>query len=168
MMPLPGAAPLKRTVESARDFHSSSFRARLFCAVLFACLPAVACAQYPPASTPYGPAIIHGCHDGDTCTISIPSLPPVFGDRLPIRLAGIDTPELGSACVHERMLAVRARNVLRSRLLAAQRVEIDLLARDKYFRVLALIRADGVDLADALLAAGLAHPYGGGPKLAWC
>ena len=133
-----------------------------------ALLPATACAQFPPASTPYGPAIIHGCHDGDTCTISIPSLPPVFGDRLPIRLAGIDTPELSSACAHEQALAARARNFLRSRLLNATHVEIDFLARDKYFRVLALIRADGIDLADALLGAGLAHPYDGGPRRAWC
>lgn len=131
-------------------------------------LPATACAQYPPATTPYGPAIIHGCHDGDTCTISISSLPPLFGDRLPIRLAGIDTPELSSACAHERALAIRARNVLRSRLLAAQVVEITPVARDKYFRVLALISADGHDLANILLAAGLASPYGGGPKRAWC
>jgi micrococcal nuclease len=140
----------------------------IICVLLLLLLPAPAGAAYPDASTPYGPAIIHGCYDGDTCTISIPSLPSLFGDRLPIRLAGIDTPEKGSRCDRERALAVQARNFLRARLRAAREIEIDLIARDKYFRVLTLIRADGVDLADALLAAGLAHPYGGGPKLAWC
>lgn len=122
-------------------------------------LPSVACAQYPIASTAHGPATIHGCHDGDTCTITLPSLPPLFGDRLSIRLAGIDTPELTSHCASERARAVAARNFLRRALLEAKAVEIDLIARDKYFRVLALIRADGVDLADALVEAGLASPY---------
>lgn len=96
-------------------------------------LPSVACAQYPIATTAHGPATIHGCHDGDTCTITIPSLPPLFGDRLSIGLAGIDTPELSSHCASERARAVAARNFLRRALLAATTVEIDLLARDKYF-----------------------------------
>lgn len=131
-------------------------------------LPAAACAQFPPASTPYGPATIHGCYDGDTCTISIPSLPSLFGDRLPIRLAGIDTPEMKGACAHEKTLALRARAYVRERLLNAQHVEITPVARDKYFRVLSIITVDGADLADALLAEGLAHPYGGATKPTWC
>lgn len=131
-------------------------------------LPAAACAQFPPASTPYGPATIHDCYDGDTCTISIPSLPSLFGDRLPIRLAGIDTPEMRGACSQERALAVRARAYVRDKLLHAQRVEITPVARDKYFRVLSIITVDGDDLADGLLAQGLAHPYGGATKPTWC
>lgn len=136
--------------------------------LLFCLFPTVACAQFPPAITPFGPATIHGCHDGDTCTISIPALPPLFGDRLLIRLAGIDTPELAAPCAAERRAAVAARNFLRAKLLAASTVTITPIARDKYFRVLGLIEADGQDLADALLSAGLATPYDGGPKRAWC
>lgn len=139
-----------------------------YIALLWMLLPATACAQFPLATTPYGPATIHGCHDGDTCTISIPSLPPLFGSRLAIRLAGIDTPELAAPCAEERARAIAARNVLRRALLAAQSVEIDLLARDKYFRVLALIRADGVDLAHELVRVGLATPYEGGAKTTVC
>ncbi|HSE60402.1 MAG TPA: hypothetical protein VLA99_17005 [Nitrospiraceae bacterium] len=67
-------------------------------------------------------------------------------------MAGIDTLEKSSACAHERALAVRARNFLRSLLFAAKSVAFNLLAREKYFRVLGLIRADGQDLPDALLA----------------
>lgn len=131
-------------------------------------IPVVACAQFPPASTPYGPATIHGCYDGDTCTISIPSLPSLFGDRLPIRLAGIDTPEMKGACAREKTLALRARAYVRERLLSAHHVEITPVARDKYFRVLSIITVDGADLADGLLAEGLAHPYGGATKAGWC
>lgn len=121
-----------------------------------------------PAVTPYGPATILHCHDGDTCTISIPSLPSLFGEKLPIRLVGIDTPEMNSACAAERRLAVQAKQFLANRLRGAQTVEIQPVARDKYFRVLALILADGRDLADELVAAGLAYPYNGGSKRSWC
>jgi len=140
--------------------------------LLYSCLlillPTAACAQFPPATTPYGPATIHGCYDGDTCTISIPSLPSLFGDRLPIRLAGIDTPEIKGACAREKALAMRARTYVRERLLDAQHIEITPVARDKYFRVLSIITVDGHDLADDLQAAGLARPYGGGTKSPWC
>lgn len=141
--------------------------------LLYSCvlilLPTAACAQFPvQAHTPYGPATIHGCYDGDTCTITIPSLPPLFGERLPIRLAGIDTPERKGECDRERALAVRARTYIVDRLLQAQRIEITPVARDKYFRVLSLIVLDGRDLADDLLAAGLAHPYSGATKPPWC
>jgi endonuclease YncB( thermonuclease family) len=83
-------------------------------------------------------------------------------------LCGADAKRGRTACAEERARAIAARNVLRRALLAAQSVEIDLLARDKYFRVLALIRADGVDLAHELVRVGLATPYEGGSKTTVC
>jgi endonuclease YncB( thermonuclease family) len=51
----------------------------------------------------------------------------------------------------------------------AKRIELVDLRRDKYFRVLAGIRADGRDVARQLIEAGLAVPYAGGTKTAnWC
>ena len=35
--------------------------------------------------------LFHGCYDGDTCKFTFLTLPPLFGERVPIRLAGIDT-----------------------------------------------------------------------------
>ncbi len=120
------------------------------------------------AVTPYGPATILGCHDGDTCTISIPSLPSLFGEKLPMRLVGIDTPEINGSCEVERQLAIKAKQFLLTRLQSGGRVEIQPVARDKYFRILALISVDGQDLADELVAAGLAVSYNGGTKPSWC
>lgn len=125
-------------------------------------------ATYPDALTTVGPATIHGCYDGDTCTISIPTLPSLFGDRLSLRLAGIDTPEMKGKCDQEKMLALQAKAFLTQHLEQAQDIQIELVARDKYFRVLALIVADGLDLADEMVKAGLANAYGGGTKQRWC
>lgn len=111
-------------------------------------------AAFPHVSTTAGPGIIHGCYDGDTCTITIPGLPSVFGDKLGLWLVGIDTPEMKGKCDEERALAKQAKAFLNSRLEAAQDISVEFVARDKYFRVLALIIADGMDLADAMVEAG--------------
>ena len=43
------------------------------------------------------------------------------------------------------------------------------MRRDKYFRILAGIRADGRDVGRMLIEAGLAVQYDGGTKTAnWC
>jgi endonuclease YncB( thermonuclease family) len=113
--------------------------------------------------------IFHGCHDGDTCTFTLPAVPPPFGNQIPIRLAGIDTPEIHGKCNREKLLARQAQS-LTSRLLSeAKQIELVDMRRDKYFRVLAGIRADGHDVARVLIEQGLAVPYAGGTKTAnWC
>ena len=41
--------------------------------------------------------------------------------------------------------------------------------RGKYFRIVAFVEADGMDVSDALLGSGLAVPYRGGKKTGdWC
>lgn len=131
-------------------------------------IPGLAAAAYPDATTTVGSATIHDCYDGDTCTISIPTLPGIFGDRLGLRLVGIDTPEIKGKCDRERDLAREAKAFLMTHLRSAQDIQIEFVARDKYFRVLALIVADGLDLADELVKAGLAYAYSGGTKSSWC
>ena len=98
--------------------------------------PGFSFAAYPDATTTVGPVIIPGCYDGDTCTISIPTLPGIFGDRLSLRLVGIDTPEMKGKCDSERMLALQAKAFLTQRLEQAQTIDIELVVGDKYFRVL--------------------------------
>lgn len=91
-----------------------------------------------------------------------------------VRLAGIDAPELHGRCRAERDLAVRARAHAMARLSPAGHWPAPARLYDvgagKYGgRVLARVRtADGEDLGRSLLAAGLARPYAGGSRRAWC
>jgi len=113
--------------------------------------------------------IFHGCHDGDTCTFTLPAVPPPFGNQIPIRLAGVDTPEIHGKCDREKLLARQAQAFTQRLLNEAKQIELVNMRRDKYFRVLAGIRVDGIDVARQLLEAGLAVPYDGGTKTAnWC
>jgi len=120
--------------------------------------------------SPFIAVTVHDCYDGDTCTVTLndPLLPAIFGERIPVRLDGIDTPERHSPCADERRQAKAARTFLLDRLAHATRVDLVTPRRDKYFRILALVTADGEDLSAALLHAGLAYPYHGGTKTAWC
>ena len=55
--------------------------------------------------------------------------------------------------------------------LIENRLSIDLIAieRGRYFRIVATVLVDGVDLAQILIAAGVGVPYNGkGPRHSWC
>ncbi|GIK99585.1 MAG: hypothetical protein BroJett029_37940 [Alphaproteobacteria bacterium] len=86
-----------------------------------------------------------------------------------VRLSGINAPELRGDCDVERQLARKAKDFL-SRRLAGRAVRLRDITYDKYGgRVVARIDdAAGSDLATELVAAGLAHPYDGGKRAAWC
>ena len=51
-----------------------------------------------------------------------------------------------------------------------QAAKIELLEprRDKYFRILARVMADGQEVAEELVKAGLAVRHDGGKKKRWC
>jgi len=87
-----------------------------------------------------------------------------------VRIAGFDTPEIRARCAAEQAGAVAARDALRG-LLAAGRVTMDRIRRDKYpGRVGARVFVDGQDIASMMLARGdgLARPYQGGRRGSWC
>lgn len=146
-----------------------------------ACLLVLAagCAARPPLhhpalqlarESPFIGITVHHCYDGDTCTVTLndPFLPPVLGDHIPVRLAGIDTPEIKGHCDAERTMAIQARDFLTARLAAAVRVDLVEPKRDKYFRLNGRLLADGQDLSQALIQAHLARAYDGGTKTPFC
>lgn len=107
-------------------------------------------------------------YDGDTFTANIKGWPPVVGERVQVRIRGIDTPELTSKDPAKLDQARRAKQrlveLLRGTLERRPKVTLHAVARDKYFRVLATVRADGVDVGQVLIREGLAREYDGGKK----
>lgn len=113
--------------------------------------------------------LVTDCYDGDTCFVDIPYLPPVFGERLGIRFLGLNTPEIRGDCPEEKELAKTARDFVWGLVFLAKRVDLYDIQRDKYFRLDAIVMADGVNVNQALIDAGLAVPYDGqGPRKDWC
>lgn len=104
------------------------------------------------------------CYDGDTCTFTGPK-----GEPVKVRLLGIDAPEIKGACEAERDKAALAKNILTRMLTQASQIEMASWGeKDRYGRLLGIIRADGVDVAGALILLGLGRPYQGGKRQPWC
>ena len=123
------------------------------------------------AAPEYGTAIVSkviSVYDGDTFRVDIDSLPPIVGKNIPIRLNGVDTPEIRGKCQYEKDLALKARDFVRKRLANAKEIKLTKLQRGKYFRVVADVMVDGVSLEQELLDKELAYKYTGGKKSSWC
>ena len=107
-------------------------------------------------------------YEGDTFRVDIDSLPPIVGKNIPIRLNGVDTPEIQGKCQYEKDLALKARDFVRKKLANAKEIKLTKLQRGKYFRVVADVMIDGVSLEQELLDNELAYKYTGGKKSSWC
>ena len=136
----------------------------LYLLVCFLSLNTYAAKQYGSVTV----SKIISVYDGDTFRVNIDSLPPLIGKNIPVRLEGVDTPEINGKCQYEKDLALEARDFVRSKLSNAVEILLNDLQRGKYFRIVAKVYIDGVSLEEELLQNGLAYQYNGGKKSNWC
>ena len=124
------------------------------------------------ATPNYGSIVISGItsvYDGDTFRANIPDYPPIVGENIGIRIKGIDTPEIRGKCAKEISLAKDAQSFAEKTLRSAEVVELRNLQRGKYFRIVADVYADGINVGDELVKESLAVVYDGGRKTKdWC
>ena len=108
------------------------------------------------------------CYDGDTCYITMKSLPKSLS-KMTVRILGIDTPELRGKCAKEKELAMKAKIFANLIFLEARKIEFKDLKWDKYGgRILSNVYIDGYLYADMIINEQLARPYDGGKKEGWC
>lgn len=106
-------------------------------------------------------------YDGDTFTVDINKYPSIIGKKMHIRIYGIDTPEMKDDNPVVKQKAKSAKDFATKKLTKAKVVVLKNLMRDKYFRVLATVTADGEDVGQSLINAGYAKPYFGATKEVW-
>lgn len=102
-------------------------------------------------------------YDGDTFRAILPNEPK----DLPIRVRGVDTPEIKGQCSYEKDAALRARDFTKSLLRNAKVIQLSDVGEDKYHRVLATVTIDGVDLANTLISEGFGRQWKGHREI-WC
>lgn len=109
--------------------------------------------------------------DGDTFRIYVVL---ASGERAsaPVRIRGVDTPELHGACEAEIRAAREAARVL-ERLLRGGEILLERIASDKYDRVLARVVVRGPDghsrdIAEAMVRGGYGRFYDGHRRAGWC
>jgi len=117
----------------------------------------------------YEGAIYVRNYDGDTITFNLPNLHPIIGEKIKIRVIGIDTPEIRGKCENEKYNAQQAQKMVADILKDTEEITLKNMERGKYFRIAADVSVDGESLADLLVEAGLAVMYQGGKKTSkWC
>ena len=96
-------------------------------------------------------------------------LHPIIGEKISIRVNGIDTPEIKGKCEKEKYDAPQAQQRVADILKDADQIVLRNMERGKYFRIAADVFVDGESLADMLIEAGMAVRYDGGTKTKdWC
>ena len=108
-------------------------------------------------------------YDGDTITFNLPNLHPIIGEKISVRVNGIDTPEIKGNCEKEKYEAQQAKEMVADILKDAEQINLKNMERGKYFRIVADVLVDGEDLGSMLVDAGVAVRYDGGKKShKWC
>lgn len=133
--------------------------------------PSIALADYGSVTVDQ----ITSFRDGDTIVVNINDWPPIIGERIPVRISGINAPERRSRCdteaekEREKELAADARIYLVERLRGADTIELRQIERGSFFRINAEVWADGENVGQDMLAEGHSLPYieGAGGK-GWC
>lgn len=121
-------------------------------------------------TVPYIPPVKTGhvikVYDGDTITIatsfsSLITKTPLY--RFPVRLRGIDCPEIKGTTNDEKEIALIAKAELES-LIYGKKVTLKNVATDKYGRLLADVYLGNTNLTTHMLDKRLAVPYFGKTK----
>lgn len=108
-------------------------------------------------------AQIASVYDGDTFKINLNCSMRVFCEKVPVRVRGIDCPEIKGKTEREKRLAQKAKAFTKDFLLRGE-VNLSNCGRDKYFRLLCDVDVNGQNLAQELLKRKLAYRYDGGTK----
>lgn len=128
----------------------------------------------PTTTIRFFDADVHGCYDGDTCTVALreSSTTRAMGQvttvtvewpKLKLRLCDINAPELRPR--KSRAAALASRNLLIHMIETATVVKVAIPhtdgqpARDNFGRLLGYIYADGENLNEAMVRAGAAKRY---------
>ena len=101
----------------------------------------------------YEGAIYVRNYDGDTITFNLPGLHPIIGEKISIRVNGIDTPEIRGKCEKEKYDVQQARDMVADILKDAEQIVLRNTERGKYFRIAADVIVDGESLGDMLIEA---------------
>ena len=108
--------------------------------------------------------IVIKVYDGDTFTIAS-KMPfrnsPLY--RFPVRLRGVDAPEIKGKTEDEKIMALEARDALSQKILY-KKVTLKNIGNEKYGRILADVYLENSNINEWLLREHYAVPYDGGTK----
>lgn len=127
-----------------------------------------------PASEPLPTTLtvtrVRSVYDGDTFRVEARELVSADGWGIPIRVRGVDAPELDGECEREVLLAKASRQWLVERFNRAKEialVNVD-FAEDRYGRIVADVVVDSSTLSREMIDVGAAKAWLNGSTHKWC
>lgn len=103
-------------------------------------------------------------YDGDTFKINLNCSLDFYCEKVPVRVLGVDTPEIKGKTKKEKKAAQKAKKFTKNFLEKAP-ISLSNCTRDKYFRLLCSVtNGEGKNLADELIKNNLGYEYWGGKK----
>lgn len=103
-------------------------------------------------------------YDGDTFKINLNCSLAIYCEKVPVRVRGVDCPEIKGKTEKEKRLAQKAKAFTKD-FLERGSVTLTDCGRDKYFRLLCdVTNGEDKDLAEELIRHKLGYAYNGGKK----
>jgi len=118
----------------------------------------------PKSPKTYGQVVIAevtSIYDGDTFRCNIKDYPSIVGERIPIRINGIDCPEMKDNREEVKQLARRAKQFTVGKSRGAKVISLKNMQRGKYFRIVADVDIDGQNLGKLLIQEGCGFSFAG-------
>jgi len=131
--------------------------------VVFLGLVVLCQAQDNDLSQNFNKVELASVYDGDTFRVHLTCKYGVFCKTIPIRVRGVDCPEIKGGSAETKALAKRAKTFTKN-FLKGGKILLRNCGRDKYFRLLCDVKVNGQNLGEELIKAGHAIPYDGGTK----
>jgi len=103
-------------------------------------------------------------YDGDTITVASKLPNDSFIYRFPVRLIGIDSPEIKGSTEVEKKLAIISRDALHE-LIFGKIVRLENVGTEKYGRLLADVYLDEINISKWMIENRYAISYNGGKKI---
>lgn len=138
----------------------------IFLAILL--LPATASAEPRTFGDFHGAQYVSN-FDGNSITFNLNWIHQIIGDKINVQVYGVDIPEIRGECEEEKALADEARIWVMFLLMEADNISLMNMQRGKYFRIVADVVADGINIKDSLIENGFGVAYFGEKKgKSWC
>lgn len=132
--------------------------------IIIACVLCSGCSLFSTKMYPnFNEVELASVYDGDTFRVNLSCKQEVFCKDIPIRVRGVDCPEMKGGSTETKTLAQQAKDFTKD-FLTAGKINLENCGRDKYFRLLCDVKVNGKSLGEELINAGYAIPYDGGTK----
>ena len=164
------ATPRKKTTTRKRS--STSKQIKFWASVIITVILYFMQQQGKPLSKPdnmdqnqvFDNVSVASIYDGDTFKINLNCSLAVYCEKVPVRVRGVDTPEIKGKTEREKKLAQKAKEFAKE-FLSQEPINLSNCSRDKYFRLLCDVKnGQGKDLAQELIKRDLGYSYDGGTK----